>query len=681
MPTFGRQLGRVVMIVGVCLAAREGTSAISETTPDDSRTLTAAERAAVEALDDGRFARARTLAERALAEHPDSAIGQYALGVALKDGDGNLPLGLRALQRARALIEITPGRPRPGDERWHRDILLQLAYALSDLGHYGELLQVHAELRERYLPTFWGADVWPLMKLGRIAEARAAAARAIAGSDPYQEHIARNGLCALDGYPACLEMVRAARAHDLDLGLALRNAGVSAIEVGELEAAERLLIESTENPDGDTNPYRDLLSLYTEQARLAEAADAGRRMVAFGRYASRRQRQYSRGGELTASGALLLVAGHPERALAASARALLEPDRAAHWSGTSGELGAEVALLDRAARLTLAQRCEEVGAVLPWYRSAAWQARATMLRLSAWITSRAITPLALQGGLRPRDTAEERERPQLGAPRWLIPDALALFGAGPADALLAQVRRAPLPPDSTVPPAQRAADLDALEAEVSWLRGRHEQVLESGARARAALPASLRLLRARLAALMAASAWELGRSDESYALYAEVLESDPGTLRRLALSLPIAASDAVGGAASEAARRVARTPRFREDPNSPFHLTTSGELLCLAGPSGVRFACARDPGRRVPVAAEPAPESANARSGPPPPVALPRPGDLDDPAQRLALALLEAAFAPRIDLSQSDLATLDGSPVAERSLSDESADAVLDLDP
>jgi hypothetical protein len=41
---------------------------------------------------------------------------------------------------------------------------------------------------------------------------------------------------------------------------------------------------------------------------------------------------------------------------------------------------------------------------------------------------------------------------------------------------------------------------------------------------------------------------------------------------------------------------------------------------------------------------------------------------MTDAPGRLALALHEALFAPRLDLSQQDLTTLDGSPTTQRGL-------------
>lgn len=69
----------------------------------------------------------------------------------------------------------------------------------------------------------------------------------------------------------------------LEPGLALRNAAVSAIDVGRLEEAERLLLESTRHPSEEVNPWRDLAQLYASQGRLGEAVSAGAEMARLSR--------------------------------------------------------------------------------------------------------------------------------------------------------------------------------------------------------------------------------------------------------------------------------------------------------------------------------------------------------------------------------------------------------------
>ena len=619
------------------------------------------EEEAIQALRDARLVRARELAEAILSADPTSIRAEYALGVALQDGEGNIPLALHHYQEGLDRISLPSGWPRPDERLWHMRLLARKMSALSDLGRQKELLAATRLFREAYAPDAFAADVWPLMKLGRIDEARRAAKRAIASGEKMEEIIARNGLCAIDGYRACLEMLKAVRGVDFELGLALRNVAVAALESGRYGDAERMLLESTEHPDENTNAWRDLATLFVAEGRLSEALDAARRMRDLSRRQPLRVRQHSGAEDLVAAGQLLLVAGRTESAARASGRALEAPDRAAHWSGSASEIMAEGELLDRAVGRTLAEEERENAALAPWRAAPVHWWRAAKHAAEAWLTGRRLQPLLESGGMRPADRVDHL-RPELSAPFWLQPDAVALFGAGPTLALLEDVRRAGPIPDDPVPPKMRDASRLALETEARWLAGDYARCLAAGARARELLPPAEVLIRARIALRMAQSALAAGRKAEAWPYFAEVMDKDPGVLRRLGAALPVAPR-AAAGLAADAAARALGTPRFARDAASPFALSGAGTRLCLTGIGGGVIACADDPG--------PLAERGGGPAGPPAPARA-------DAAARLAGALLKVAFAPRLDMSRQDLTSLDGSPVVERGIDAKDLDEIKD---
>ncbi len=634
-PRSVRLLVAIALAVSFALpgAAQSAGPSIGAAEGDESEALRAAQ--------EGRFVRARELAERTLARSSGSAVGELVLGRALHDGEGNTPLALVHFLRALALTETAAGTPRPGRERWHRETLYHLMWASSDLGRFEETLAYAARVRALYDPDLHGLDVWPLMKLGREEQARAAAARALATGDPLEEVIGRNGLCALDGYPACVAVLEAVRRYDFPAGLALRNAGVAAQDAGRFDEAERLLLESTRVPDEEANPWRDLAALYAAEGRLSEAVAAARAMSLAVRAAPRRIQQYTRAQALFTASQVLLLAGHPERALETVARALDEPDRAAHWSGSEEATIAESALLERASRLTLAELLDERAAVCDWPAALPARAAAAGQRLRAWYAGRRVAPVLLAGGL--ENTNESTAtKPQLAAPPWLQLDAVALLGPSVVRPLVDHWLREPVEPPAGQPRALRAAYLAALRAEAVCLAGDDRACLAEAGAARGALPPAERLLRIRLAARMAPAAWRLGRFDESAALYEEVLERDPGALRRLGLALPARLRPGADPETARAAARALAAPRFRLDPAAPFAVGEAGRRLCLFGRGDAVLACAA------------AADGASIE------------GCGEAPEARLAAAFLAAAFAPRLDLSQQDLTTLDGTAVAER---------------
>lgn len=672
-----RRLRRAVRFAPAVLLCLLGSAAaLGQTGGGDTleaeRPATLTDRA-ITALGEGRFVRARELASRVLEGDPDSVLGLYVLASALHEGEGNIPRALHVIRRAREVLENSPGA-LPGSMygHWHQRILERQLWVLSDLGRYEELIGIAAKIRRLYRPAYFAVEVWPRMKRGEVELAREAAARAIATGNPYEEVIARNGLCAIDGLEACESMLAAVREHGVPPGLALRNVAVAVASAGQYERAERLLLESTEHPTPETNPWSLLTDVYLEQARFAEAASAAREMIDYAQHMPPRERQHSKAGELAVSASVLLLVGEPGRAAKLSEEAMSQPDRAAHWAGSSEEIAADVHLLHHAVHRSLEEIARETASVLPWYSELPSRWKALRHRVTAWSTARRLMPLLIDGGLRLRDAPEQLSEPSLSAPSWLHVDAVSMLGPGPALDLIGELRRAGPHPGSSIPPELREALLSALETEAHALLGDAESCLQSGRAARAGLPPADRMLRARLAARMAEAAWRLGDWERAAPLYDEVLRVDPATLRRIGGALPVAHGGCRSSTGCEALDRALGSPRFTEDESSPFQLVESGGQLCLAASAGARLACAPlQPANRTQDERAGSPDAGGRDAGDGrdaeahEPLAL---ETIDQPAARAALALIRKAFTPRIDVTQQALDSLDGAPTSRRGL-------------
>ena len=654
----------VLLLLLACLPGRGAA-------PANGPAFADLEQQALRALDREHWVRARELATRILRDDPDSPVGEYVLAVALHEGEGNVALALHHYRRARKLLEDRDGDPPPGREKLHRELLRDLARCLGNLGRYEEQLAVQRDLRERYEPDAWYRDVWPLMKLGRLDEARAAAARAIATGRVFDELVARNGLCAIDGWPACRELLARVRELGLPLDLPLRNAASAAVEVGRYEDAERWFLEAAEMGDQETNPWQDLVELYTLEGRLPEATDAAKRMLRRARRFPPVLRQAHRSGALAAAAGLLLAGGDADRAVEAVERALAEPDRTSHWSGNEGSVNSALFLLGAAAHRARAARCAEVRAVSGWKAAPRLLAAGTRARLRAWWLARRALPLLERGGLRPQRTARERLRPFLAGPSWLLPDAVALLGPGPTLALVRELAAAPPEPRDPAPPELRRAWLAVLQTEALALAGRWEECRAAARRALADLPRAERLLRARVHLRAGQAALAAGTREEAAVHLSATLADDPALFRRLDVPLPVVPPAGGSGDAAAALARALASPRLARDPASPFRLAVSGGRPCLLGTGGRVVACGHpSPG--------PGPdEEAGAR--PPRPRERPVPcvPPPDDPVAGLAVAFLDAVFSPRTSYLQSGLGSLDGSTVSGRGLDE--AFAGLDL--
>jgi hypothetical protein len=150
------------------------------------------------------------------------------------------------------------------------------------------------------------------------------------------------------------------------------------------------------------------------------------------------------------------------------------------------------------------------------------------------------------------------------------------------------------------------------------------------------------LLRARTSAVAGAAALRRGRVPEAARLFEQALQLHRGVTRELELPLPAAIQVSGGAVAEHAAALLRRSPRFVEASGgftARIHDDGGGDVRArLDGPSGN-------------VVAE---TIVSARSGEP----------VEDQARRLVAEFHEQAFAPRVELTQATLRSLDGSPLA-----------------
>ncbi len=139
-------------------------------------------------------------ANEAVREDPRSVEGQFFLGVALQQGEGNLPLARRSLETAKALLEREKahGKLTETDSEVYRRTLGTLADIYETTEQYTEELRL-IDLARREANLDWSATRgWPLMKLGRMDEARAAMRESLKSTDPVDRRVALNTLGSLE---------------------------------------------------------------------------------------------------------------------------------------------------------------------------------------------------------------------------------------------------------------------------------------------------------------------------------------------------------------------------------------------------------------------------------------------------------------------------------------------------
>lgn len=546
---------------------------------------------ALQSLKDGKLLTARRLAEEALVTAPDDFVAHYVVGEVYWKKDGNLPRAAHHLDRADDLF--VAHKPSLPEEAWrtHWYVLRSKAWVAEGMERTGLYLDTVERYNQLYDPDLKAETGWVLMKAERTAEARQIAEEALASDDTWQQTLGHNVLCALESkvldrqaaYDACLAAVAFSRASD-DAGGVLvdaYNASVSAASVLDFAQAEALLKESASSGSGTTtNPWASLAVLYLLQGRGADAVGAAQQMQRWRHGQSPPDRAQSRAGADATLSLVLLVAGQADRALEVIDRALSHPDRRASTTTGHAATRANHTLIRRAIRrLAAQQQAEEVATQGLGWRVKHWLA-GFLPDAEAWAEDATLTGILQDADLLARSTAAYEDDGMVAA-TFLAGDLVGVVGPGVMQAAIDQGRTRD-PFDGLV------AYYDGLEAEVALHRGQR-RAADLAERALQGLPEAEVLLRARVAAVGAASAWSYG-DPRAYGLYEQSLQLDPSSLRRLGLPLPATVTSSGSSLDDAIAAMLRRSPRFASDAQG-FQVSVNAGQVCLASPLGNRLGC------------------------------------------------------------------------------------------
>ena len=633
----GRVSTRVAVVLGalcLCASAARADEMIAPILLE-GEDATVEELSLWELIERERYVRAREEAEAYLAEHQSSYVAHLVLGMAQHYGEANFPKALfhetRALELFEAVEGTQPTQSQPW--RWHARILVGLTRAHGDLEHYDEQLGLMVRYNELYTPQLKAELAWPLMKKREFDKARLAAEEGLATGDPYQVERAKNALCAIEfeagddikSYEACAEAVDYGRSHfgsatAVDLG----NFAEAARSVFRFDEAERLLMEASKSGlSWYGNPWLELADLYMRAGRLAEALAALREVPRHRASRPAHVRDSDRNEARRSLAAFLLLMGRPDEALRITGKASVLPDRRAHNSRDPEQDRSIVALLDRQARLMLAEMTVERAVAEPFY--ARWWARseALWLRFQAWMSARQAARF-LDDEARLVGTFAIGTARSAVMPPWLIGELIGVLGPGVVRAAVEQVAGKDAREGAV-------AYYDAVLAEVSLAQRDYAEAVVHAESALQGLQPGDALLRERVRAVLGK-----GLSDprQATALYEEVLATDPGLFRRLGWALPVEVRSSDATIDRDLAKAVMRSPRF-ESSNDGLRIEVEGARICLFGRTGAAWGCGE---------AQPA-EDETGRSY----------------KQRIVDAFHAEIFSPRIDLSRIDINSLDGS--------------------
>ncbi len=558
--------------------------------------------AVCDALNLDQNVKARELSEQWVRAEPNSPAAQFALSEVLLTIEGNMPRALFHLNRAEELTNYSdlPEALESGNLQWHYLTLSQLSYVHQLMGDQLRSLEYLDRLEEVYGQDVESFRGWPLIKLKQYDAARESANLVLANSDNERERSrAWNTLCAVElaSLTPIESMTSCDRAIDEDENIAdsindydtvyLSNASEVALSLLKMDEAEEYLNRATRylNADSVANPWIYKLYLLMNQGRFDESREALDRMLIWREAQEPIVNVMNRAEHFLVTASFLLLAGYSEDAIKLTNTALNQPDRNGSYSADDAQKDSMAALINMMAnRVEYQIRLEKI-ATMDFLESLSARSDAIGFQIAAWRSERRAAALFAEF-----DVLQNRLRPyaplDVHIPEWIEPEIIGSIGTGVMSNMIEQA-------NANGAFMLNAGYYHAYKTEVAALDKDRDAVLREGRAALTMLPDQEVLLRARLAAHMAAVAWRRGDLNDALILYETAYRQDPSILRRLGMSLPVNISGDGSGFAEQVADYLSDSPRFSQDANGMvLEVSSSPDLsICLKTRTNTILSC------------------------------------------------------------------------------------------
>jgi hypothetical protein len=341
--------------------------------------------------------------------------------------------------------------------------------------------------------------------------------------------------------------------------------------------------------------------------------------------------------------------GETEKGLEIAENIVRRPDRQGGDSIQLDQKAAGTLLLYRSLLVAEASRLKESQT---W--TSGWEWWKAIFTRRELLAKARLAAVQIQALVTKNDRVSASFRPYF-APRtiivsdWHRPDLVAIYGAGVASVALDAIYNTPPESFDWEKPA-----LDIIRAEIAFERGDNDEAIEILKASIPELTEARAVMRARAEARLAGLLFDEDRFEEAVEVGSRVFDTAPAMFRHLDISVPVAITAADDPQSQEVARALTKSPRFHSDSRGyAVKITKSGSSLIasLSTPQGSLLAEAA------------APLQDKER------------GEMTA-AEDLTARFHQRAFAPRLDLSQKDINSLDGSTLTESRRSDRAKQAI-----
>lgn len=600
------------------------------------------EKAALQSLESGKHIRARELAEKVLKTRPDSFLATWTLAKVFHIEEGRHPRARFLMDQAlKLLLDKFGARPtHEGAIWWHKEILEQKSELLGEMEDREGQLAVLDEHDLLYSPKLTRNRVWPLMKLGRFNEAIESAMTLVRKTDLLERISGYNGLMAVEderrdrlaSIKWGKEGIEATQDRSCILHHNTSQAALTLFRFDEAEEHARKAIRA-EFKDCPSSSYYHLTNIYLAQAEFNRSISAFKKLMR-----ARIEPRYRAMFDKDNKGLLveiLLALGKNEEALKLVRQVYEQPDRPGMTSVSLDDLMFASGVLFWIGLDQQNRASEERESVMGFFDGLEENYKRKSSELKQWEVQRKVLQLSPV-----KDILVTNMRPFLrGVRPWYAGMLGRIVGPGLARAALNEAERLDTPQLGELGKGYFLA----VSGELHFHAGEFELAIADGEKALPQLQKENALLRLRTMAYLAGAYQRSGQgtSPRAVALFREVLHRFPTALRQLDIRIPATVTHDADPFATKVAEALTESRRIDFVDNAPFRVhvagTVKGTKICISATDGFRLGC----GERT----------------------FERGTGSDEDLIKAIDTFHDKAFSPMVELTSSDINSLDGSTV------------------
>ena len=600
------------------------------------------EKAALQSFESGKPIRARELAEKIVAANPESFLGTWVLSRVFHLEEGRHPRARFLMDRALSILLKKFGN-RPSHEGaiwWHKEILEKKSELLGEMEDREGQLGILDEHDRLYAPKLTRSRVWPLMKLGRYDEATEAAMTLVRKSDLLERISGYNGLMAVEderrdrlaSIKWGLEGIASTQERSCILHHNTSQAALTLFRFDEAEEHARKAIRA-EVKDCPSSSYYHLTNIYLAEAEFNRAVSAYKKLMR-ARIEPRYRPMFDKDNKAILV-EILLALGKNEEALKLVRQVYEQPDRPGMTSVSLEDITFASGVLFWIALEQSIIESEERASVLGFFDGIEESYKRAAPELKQWEVQRKLIQLAPV-----KDILVSNMRPFLrGVRPWNAGMLGRILGPGLARAALVEAERLDTPQLGEIGKGYFLA----VSGELHFHAGDFEDAVTEGEAALKVLQRENAMLRLRTMAYVAGAYEQLGQGGTPRAieLFREVLHRFPTAIRQLDIRIPAVVTHDGDAFATKVAGELVESRRLSLMDNAPFRVHVGGTMkevrICISATDGFRLGC----GDRT----------------------FERGTGSDEDVLKAIEAFHTKAFSPMVELTSSDINSLDGSTV------------------